>query len=107
MRSVLLEGTAQLRANELGPRDALRPRRCGEKPVRLRIEDDGRNALACRKCHMSYMRHAGSPMQSSCQAGVEFFEPDHVDVARERFEELRPKTSPLVSSDRNDAGGPG
>jgi hypothetical protein len=38
--------------------------------------------------------------------GMELFEPEDLDVARARFVELRPRTSPSVSSDRSDAGGP-
>jgi len=38
-------------------------------------------------------------------AGMELFEPEHLDVARARFEELRPRTSPSVPLDRTDLGG--
>jgi hypothetical protein len=39
------------------------------------------------------------------QLGVmELFEPDHLNVARARFEELRPRTASSVSPDRSDAG---
>jgi ketosteroid isomerase-like protein len=36
---------------------------------------------------------------------VELFEPEHLDAARARFEELRPRTSPAASSDRTNARG--
>ena len=36
--------------------------------------------------------------------GQELFEPEDLDVARARFEELRPKTSQSVSPDRTDSG---
>src|SRR5262249_24029717 len=36
---------------------------------------------------------------------MEVFEPEDVDAARARFEELRPRTSPSVTSDRTDTGG--
>src|SRR5262249_36888545 len=38
-------------------------------------------------------------------AGMELFEPERLDVARARFEELRPRTSPSVQSHRTDAAG--
>jgi class 3 adenylate cyclase len=38
--------------------------------------------------------------------GMEVFEPEHLDIARARFEELRPRASTVVTSDRNQAGGP-
>ena len=37
--------------------------------------------------------------------GMEGFEPENLEVARARFEELRPRTSPSVQSGRTDAGG--
>ena len=33
-------------------------------------------------------------------AGMKVFEPENLEVARARFEELRPRTSPSVQSDR-------
>jgi len=36
-RELFLEGAAQLHANELGPRDAVRLRRGAEEPVRLTV----------------------------------------------------------------------
>jgi hypothetical protein len=38
-------------------------------------------------------------------AAIEMFEPEHLDLARARFEKLRPTAPESVSSDRDDAGG--
>jgi hypothetical protein len=38
--------------------------------------------------------------------GMELFEPEHLDVARARFEQLRPQASPPASPGRSDAGEP-
>jgi hypothetical protein len=47
-----------------------------------------------------------APFQGDRLVGVEFFEPEDLEVARARFEELRPSASTSVPCDRNDAGGP-
>jgi len=47
-----------------------------------------------------------APFQGDRLVGVEFFEPEDLEVARARFEELRPIASTSVPCDRDDAGGP-